>query len=241
MKMTQNKDLDGKASTLYAGMSRRAFILSLIMAAGAAVFANPYSLVRAQGATSDSQSKESLESRIVNKPDLRVGDKWVYNVGYNNEKVEKTIRSIKDDKVEVVEPNNCNLDTLTYTPSWGKTRGCAVLFGKGSKRTTTFNYTPPLQYTPDMPFEVRPGKTWKLEYKFGSDPNSLEGKAIGWETITVPAGTYEALKIEVSLTSGLKTGFKYTLWYAPAANNFIKQLLTQEPQENFELVSYTKG
>jgi hypothetical protein len=53
---------------------------------------------------------------------------------------------------------------------------------------------------------------------------------LGWEKITVPAGEFDAMKVELTAfyqgeevgTNGGSGQLKETLWFAPAVNNFVK-------------------
>ncbi len=57
-------------------------------------------------------------------------------------------------------------------------------------------------------------------------------KAIGWESVTVPAGTFRALRIEVEGSRGRDPDpfwwpkqaerFAHTIWYAPEAKRYVK-------------------
>jgi hypothetical protein len=57
-------------------------------------------------------------------------------------------------------------------------------------------------------------------------------KAAGWENVTVPAGTFRALKVEVEGTRGKDPDpnwwpkqamrFAHTIWYAPEARRYVK-------------------
>jgi hypothetical protein len=85
-------------------------------------------------------------------------------------------------------------------------------------------------------FPLVPGKAWKVDAT-GDNPAAgkrwryqINGKALGWEKITVPAGEFDVIKLEVvSYYQGEETGSrggsgqsKETVWYAPAVNNFVK-------------------
>lgn len=92
------------------------------------------------------------------------------------------------------------------------------------------NFSPPLQY---YDFPLMPGKHWQqksIETDIKTDrtkEHHIIGTVGNWEEITVPAGTFHALK--VSLQTSLydpKTGQKTTgtdiSWYAPAVKRSVK-------------------
>jgi hypothetical protein len=69
------------------------------------------------------------------------------------------------------------------------------------------------------------GKKWRYQFK---------GKAVGWETVTVRAGRFDALKIVVEAyyrgeevgNNGGTGQSKESVWFAPAVNNFVKMEYT---------------
>ncbi len=175
-------------------------------------------------------------SRLVNKPDLRMGDSWVFHYPYSQRKETRTIKNIKDNLIHVTAPqNDCRMTTFTYTLEWAQVEVCGFT---SPRRPGPITFDPPQQF---MPFPVWPGKQWSIKYTIwpGSVTYYAEGKAIGWETITVPAGTFEALKIEVTITARGQP-LPRSMWYAPEVNNFIKAVVV-EPQRDFELENYKSG
>ena len=110
-------------------------------------------------------------------------------------------------------------------------------------------------------FPLEPGKEWSSEATGQNNAAGkrwryqFKGKALGWEKITVQAGEFDALKIElVAFYQGEEVGsnggsgqLKETLWFAPAVNNFVK-LDYQDTdwqgrvfnRDLWELTAYTK-
>jgi len=85
-------------------------------------------------------------------------------------------------------------------------------------------------------FPLAPGKEWTTNAT-GDNPKSgkhwryrIKGKVLNWEKITVPAGEFDALKLEVEAlyhgeepnSPGGSGQLTETLWFAPAVNNFVK-------------------
>ena len=179
--------------------------------------------------------------------DLKVGDEWVLYFPYGSGRTDtRTIKDIKNGLVYLTlqYPNECNRETFVYTPEWGGVEGCSLpRFNISNK----ISIDPPQRH---MPFTVRDGNTvrplragdsWELPYKvYGAGlpiENWIEGKALGWETIQVPAGTFEALKIEAGrVAGGIQP--KFFVWYSPEANNFIKFTDPSRPHFDYELQSY---
>lgn len=184
--------------------------------------------------------KSSLQAqavRQVEKPDLRVGDAWEYRKPYSGKNETWVIKEIKDGNVYVSKPNDCGRDTLVYTTEWAVVGFCGQKDIRGGIMPQT--YRDPFQL---MPFPVSEGQSWSLKYRsLGGYTRYNEGKALGWEKVTVPAGTFEALKVQV-ITQGLGgTNINSIRWYSPEVNNFIKSISTTEGHNDFELVSYKRG
>lgn len=86
---------------------------------------------------------------------------------------------------------------------------------------------------PWFAFPMYEGKTWDQTFKWQTQDampvvgtSNMKGKVIGWEDITVPAGTFTALKVEVTNRSFGKGGaadyMRMTYWYVPEVKRFVK-------------------
>src|SRR5271166_5812635 len=82
-------------------------------------------------------------------------------------------------------------------------------------------------------FPLYPGKTWEDKYNWellGAAPAKGKaedhGSALGWEDVTVPAGTFHALKVVVSSryygAGGYNDDSTLTFWWAAEVNRFVK-------------------
>lgn len=82
-------------------------------------------------------------------------------------------------------------------------------------------------------FPLYPGKTWSDKYNWellGAAPakgkGEDQGSVLGWEDVTVPAGTFHALKVVVLSryygAGGYNDDSTLTFWYASAVNRFVK-------------------
>jgi hypothetical protein len=110
-------------------------------------------------------------------------------------------------------------------------------------------------------FPLEPGKEWTSEAT-GDNPKlgkhwryQIKGKVLGWEKITVKAGQFDALKVEVqAFYHGDETGsnggsgqLTEVLWYAPAVNSYVKLDYNDTDwngriynRDSWELVSYVR-
>ena len=95
-------------------------------------------------------------------------------------------------------------------------------------------------------FPMAPGKKFSYSVKGSIAPFEMEVRGVKWENITVPAGAFEALKIDVcyyNVTSRWR-GCGQTHWYAPQAKAFIKRRTPAGWAQallatDFELVRFT--
>ncbi len=82
-------------------------------------------------------------------------------------------------------------------------------------------------------FPLYPGKTWTNHFTWQMAGASRikgqaeeHGRAFGWEQVTVPAGTFRALKAEVNSRffgrGGMADESALVFWYAPEVNRFVK-------------------
>jgi hypothetical protein len=105
---------------------------------------------------------------------------------------------------------------------------------------------------------LQPGTTWKslvtpVEDPFFSDWYS-QGRVIGWDSVSMPAGSFKALRVEVTSSRNVSAGaaaqgaparIYYVIWYAPEAKRTVKHVRTvlkadgtKLAQDTYELVKY---
>ena len=105
---------------------------------------------------------------------------------------------------------------------------------------------------------LQPGTAWKslvapIEDPFFSDWYS-QGRAIGWESVSVPAGTFKALRVELNSSRNASANsaaqlaparIRYVIWYAPDAKRTVKHVRTvlttdgtRLAEDTYELVKY---
>lgn len=168
----------------------------------------------------------------IEGPTVKAGDVWIYNKldGWNNVLEDISVVRIKRVAaegifMEATGLDGSNLARIRRTADFNLVRIEAPKF----TRTT-------LPYYPSYSFPLWVGKTWKGKVAFESTDQpgkevraELEGRVVGYESVTVPAGTFFALKIELggpyraSNLEGSWTGrIKDTLWYAPQVRNAVR-------------------
>jgi hypothetical protein len=104
---------------------------------------------------------------------------------------------------------------------------------------------------------LEPGMSWKSLPTPAEDPFLgdwyTQGRAMGWETIAVPAGTFKALRVEINSNRNARANavsdparVLYVIWYAPEARRAVRHVRTvfttsgsKIAEDTFELTQYT--
>jgi hypothetical protein len=161
----------------------------------------------------------------IDAPDIKVGDRWVYNEIdlYKKEKTgTMTLQVVSKSRDEV---------RATVTTASGTRED--VFDGEWNSRIRDGRtYTP---FYPSYAFPLEVGKTWTAKVTYpnrtrdGENRVETTGIVVGWESITVPAGTFNALKIRhdgrwqnvrtLKTNSGISTT---TIWYVPEVRRYVK-------------------
>jgi hypothetical protein len=83
-------------------------------------------------------------------------------------------------------------------------------------------------------FPLKPGKSWQFDFPNDAPKratNSVErwGKVAGWESVSVPAGTFRALRVEIKERRMWQVGdgvfpdhHFHTIWYVPEVKRFVR-------------------
>ncbi len=189
------------------------------------------------------------QSSPVNKPDIKVGDRWKYQVTniYNNQ-----VTSKFEQKITNVNGDEIKLDQTTFSSP--EDSAGRVASRDANRATWTFPDRRIFEGSYvflDFPLEV--GKTWKNEYQRnrneggGTTAFSSPVKVEGWEEVEVPAGKFKALKVVHSgfynskTNTGAWTGrSEETVWYSPDVKKFVKSVYLDPggDQRRTELVEY---
>ena len=178
-------------------------------------------------------------------PEHEVGDTWVYNKinGWNGELEFVVVSSVIDLSprgavVEAVVPGS------TIVTRMQRDAGFNLV------RTETPNGVQTISpFYPSYAFPLAIGQTWTQRVSFANtaqpDKNVtawFEGRVVGWELVTVPAGTFDAIRIETKANyqahsaQGSWSGtIMDRLWYAPAVRNAVKY----EYQDTVDTLKYT--
>ncbi|MFZ5555713.1 MAG: hypothetical protein ACOZDY_03145 [Pseudomonadota bacterium] len=178
----------------------------------------------------------------VEAPAIRTGDSWTYEVriGYSDD-LKATLRyqvvGSSGDALQFSVSGEPKTTTQSYTREWNPLTG-AVL----ADRKVDF----PQAY-PRFSFPLGPGKTWVKEAA-AVDPAGgrrmsvkVHARVSGWERIKVPAGEFNALRIDRQIYVGdyewwrSESTVLETDWYAPEVKAVVKR------ETRFEYWDHLRG
>jgi hypothetical protein len=129
--------------------------------------------------------------------------------------------------VKLERPDGCDVGITTTGP---EPSGSIQIY---DKEFNHFHFNNALYRVFSFPLAV--GKKWTYDYTFVVNgwtyTNRLSAEVVGVELVTVPAGTFETLRIfAVRRYRGEKTGrptqvgwIEDTFWYSPDAKNFVRR------------------
>ena len=191
------------------------------------------------------QIDPAIDTGLVMRPDVQTGDEWIYrrSSGRNSRMMRQTLTGVNEKGMTLKTEDIGSQDSsvAVHDRDWG-------LMGSG------FNdYSPALAY---YSFPLYAGKRWGIESSvsnFGAGQSGRmkgEGRAVGWETVEVPAGRFLAMKIEVKIETADPGDPQRTLvvseqhWYARAIMRPVRveseaTIAGEAPRsETIELVTY---
>jgi len=174
----------------------------------------------APSATIASPTAGTDAENSIAPPSLHSGDVWV-------DRIQGTDREFRIEAVHggtmdvsywgIEQVTDLNLNIIVY------------------RSLTESSSEPSVSSKPGMWFEfpLYPGKTWVNDFEWemqGAAPakgqGEDKGRAIGWEDVQVPAGTFHAMKVEVVSRffgkGGMADEATLDFWYSPKVNRFVK-------------------
>lgn len=177
-------------------------------------------------------------------PAVSPGDRWTYRVrdgftGIGRGDQSYRVTDANVDRISVAVSGGGRLDeTYVYNREWNWLKHPAT-------NLQSFDYSPAY---PATAFPLAPGKRWKARVT-ATDPAdgrrfpvTIDGVALGWERVKVPAGEFEALKIRRVVFFGYweqtvrdRSEIIEYEWYAPA----VKQSVRREAESRY--LSYLAG
>jgi hypothetical protein len=174
----------------------------------------------------------------VGIPNSKLGDTYVIEyLNLDNPKssysIERKVVAVDEGKIIVAAKNvkskTGKARTLQFTSEGN-------LLSSRNQDGSGFDYAPPLKY---FTFPLYPGKTWQqrsreTNIQTGAVREHTLSATVGdWEEITVPAGTFRALKITLQTelldpsTGETSTGTDIS-WYAPDVRHSVRSEITSK-------------
>lgn len=167
-------------------------------------------------------------------PDYRVGDRWVYRVedGFRNR-----ITWEETHRVTAASPQGITLSVVAKgatvddqrTETWS---GPGVVLSGAVFDNETRRFDPPLER---FRYPLAGGTRWHQRVRdldYDSRPYAGIERTVnvgGYERITTPAGTFDAIRLQVYMRLDDETFWRwptdctYTLWYAPAVGMTVRE------------------
>jgi hypothetical protein len=143
-----------------------------------------------------------------------------------------------------LDNKNAKARNLHFDREWN-------LIGTRNADNSGLDYSPPLKY---FDFPLFPGKTWRqvtteTNIKTGaSRSHTISGTVGQWEDVSVPAGTFRAIKIELQTElfnpgTGERIAGSDISWYVPEVRRSVKSLTTGKDggRRVIQLVRYELG
>ena len=181
-------------------------------------------------------------AQTVEAPKYKQGESWTYRVV--NEKGPDRHEGHDEFIVSRVGADTIVVDVRTAGSAVAKSE---VMFGADWSKLRSVNGVETVVNRP-FAFPLEVGKSWKVEFTELNPSRqklrqtvSLPYKVVGWEDVTVPAGTFKALKIEAdgrwsadiaerNVGASRKTGGRIyrCFWYVPEVRRWVKSI-----QEDF--------
>lgn len=164
------------------------------------------------------------------------GDSWAYRVinGYNNEvrgNIRYRIDKVEADRVVVAFTNDAVLlgqpRTELYTPDGNWLRHPLI----NHDRAVEYEFAQPY---PAYMFPLDTGKSWSMRVNAYNPANGkrasvrVDAEVLGTERITVPAGTFDTIKVRRRIYAGdwegarAETNITEIEWYAPTLGRAIR-------------------
>jgi hypothetical protein len=175
----------------------------------------------------------------VNATAVKVGDFWEYRVtdaytGFDRGTYRYEVTRVDGNRIVVdVTHDGQRVDTLMYSAGWN---------GIDTPLTNLqrWHYSPPF---PAYAYPLEPGKSWYTVVN-ATDPVTHQtyrvhtrGKVLGWERIRVPAGEFDALRVQRYVYAGNSDARRTqeeiieTDWYVPGVS---RAAVTEGSSQHFD-------
>lgn len=179
-------------------------------------------------------------ARVVERPTVKVGDTWQFRQARGTEYTVKV--------VHVSDPGDISENSLMpgvrlHSDQHGtvtKLEGHPEALARVDRRLFVgWKF---------LDFPMWPGKKFSYRVEGSVAWFSIDVKVLKWEKVAVPAGTFEALRIEACYLneSSRWYGCGMTFWYVPEAKRFVKRRTPSDwarslVDTDLELIKFSPG
>lgn len=158
------------------------------------------------------------DRELSTPPTLHVGDRWTYN-DYS-----QTVEQVGPEGMVLKQTRGGTTTLMRTNPDGHLLSTETEMAGGGS---------PKVSYSPAMPvlrYPLKVGATWREPYQTKTefiftinDSWEYESRVVGWESLKVAAGNFDALRIDwwIRQSSG-SANHSGTYWYAPEVKSWVK-------------------
>ena len=178
--------------------------------------------------TSQVSQLSPVAAEGIEAPSVRVGDQWVTEVVDHqdaalNYRAERTVTDVGPDRIftSVRTLGKDYTRVVEYTGEW-------ALVATHLRSGATTSYSPALPY---LSFPLQPGRSWQgrvveTDAEGKQRVHDVRAQMGSWETVQVPAGTFESLKIvltdDISKDGVVVQQGQDVSWYAPDVRRTVK-------------------
>jgi hypothetical protein len=179
-------------------------------------------------APAKTETPSSAQSPVADAPRVSVGDRWVTEVVDHQDaalsyRAERTVTDVGPDRIftSVRTLGKDYTRVVEYTGEW-------ALVATHLRSGATTSYSPALPY---LSFPLQPGRSWQgrvveTDAEGKQRVHDVRAQMESWETVQVPAGTFESLKIvltdDISKDGVVVQQGQDVSWYAPEARRTVK-------------------
>ncbi len=179
-------------------------------------------------AQTKSETPPPVQSQVADSPQVSVGDRWVTEVVDHqdaklNYRAERTVTGVGNDRI-VTSVRTVGKDyvrSVEYSGQW-------ALMATHLPSGATTTYSPALPY---LSFPLEPGRSWQAsvtetDAEGKQRVHEVRARMEAWETVQVPAGTFNALKVvltdDISKDGVVVQQGQDVSWYAPDVKRTVK-------------------
>jgi hypothetical protein len=176
------------------------------------------------------------------RPEIRIGDTWTYRYtgpGVARTEVLKVTEAVAKGgfRITIEETSQSGAAAIMGEKAESGERRMLVSADLNPMLRDPQN-APALQEFVRFRWPLESGKSWSFPNNGANFTFTWDVKADGWESVTVPAGTFKALKLSMTRSGGRGSGSE-ALWYAPEVKGLVKRVTNYASSERRNAIDTT--